>query len=114
MEPIRKIILYKSYFKDFYLCQKKPVRDKINYVLNLIATQRLIPQKFFRKIEGCDGLYEIRVEFEGNIYRVFCCLDDGALVVLFQGFQKKSQKTPLREISKAEQIRKEYFNSKED
>ena len=58
-------------------------------------------------------IYEIRVEIESNIYRIFCCMDGGAVVVLFHGFQKKTQKTPLKEIKRAEAIKKEYFKSKE-
>ena len=112
MEKVRKIILFKSYFKDFYVAQTDTVRNKINYVLRLIETQLVIPVKFFRIIEGSDGIYEIRVEINSNIYRIFCCLDDGALVVLFHGFQKKTQKTPKNQIKRAEAIKKEYFDSK--
>lgn len=112
MEKVRKIILFKSYFKDFYVAQTDTVRNKINFVLRLIETQYVIPAKFFRIIEGSDGIYEIRVEVNSNIYRIFCCLDDGALVVLFHGFQKKTQKTPKNQIKLAEAIKKEYFNSK--
>ncbi len=61
---------------------------------------------------GTDGLYEIRIEFESNIYRIFCCFDKGNLVVLFNGFQKKSQKTPKKEIELALKLKEEYFNSK--
>ena len=112
MDKVRKIILFKSYFKDFYVAQTGSVRNKINYVLRLIESQQVIPAKFFRIIEDSDGLYEIRVEVNSNIYRIFCCLDDGALVVLFHGFQKKSQKTPKNQIKRAEAIKKEYFDSK--
>ena len=112
MDKIRSIKLFKNYYKDFYVAQTQTVRDKINYVLRLVETQRIIPQKFFR-IEGTDGIYEIRVEIESNIYRIFCCMDGGAVVVLFHGFQKKTQKMPLKEIKRAEAIKKEYFKSKE-
>ncbi len=61
---------------------------------------------------GIDGLYEIRIEFESNIYRVFCCFDKGNLVVLFNGFQKKSQKTPKKEIELALKLKEDYFNAK--
>lgn len=114
MEKVRYIKLFKTYFKEFYVEQTKPVRDKINFVLRLVETQRIIPKKFFRIIEGSDGIYEIRVEMDSNIYRIFCCLDDGAIVVLFHGFQKKTQKTPQKEIKRAEAIKKEYFKSKEE
>ncbi len=62
---------------------------------------------------GYDGLFAIRIEFESNIYRVFCCFDKGNIVVLFNGFQKKTQKTPPKEIEKAMQIMKEYFDYKQ-
>ena len=102
MDKIRSIKLYKSYFKDFYIAQSKGVRDKINYSLYMVETMQIIPSKFFRNIEGSEGLYEIRTEYGGNIYRVFCCMDADSIVVLFQGFQKKTQKTPAKEIKMAE------------
>ena len=113
MEKIRTIKLFKTYYKDFYVSQAQKVRDKINFVLKMVETQQIIPKKFFRFIEGSDGIYEIRVEIESNIYRIFCCLDGGAVVVLFHGFQKKTQKTPQKEIKRAEVIKNEYFKSKE-
>lgn len=73
-----------------------------------------IPTKFFKSIEGVKGLFEIRIEYEGNIYRIFCCFDRGNLVILFNGFQKKSQKTPTKELVKAEKIMEEYFNEQKD
>jgi len=113
MEKFRTIKLFKNYYKEFYVAQTKTVRDKINSVLKLVETQRMIPKKFFRIIEGSDGIYEIKVEIESNIYRIFCCMDSGTVVVLFHGFQKKTQKTPLKEIKRAEAIKKEYYKSKE-
>ena len=113
MEIKRTIILFKSYYKDFYVAQTDNMRRKINFVLRLVETQPIIPKKFFRIIEGSDGIYEIRVDAEGNIYRIFCCMDGGAIVVLFHGFQKKTQKTPQKEIKRAEAIKKDYFKSKE-
>lgn len=112
MNKVREIRLFKSYFKDFYITQTVAVRNKINYVLRLIETQKVVPVKFFKFIEGTDGIYEIRVEANGNIFRIFCCLDGGALVILFHGFQKKTQKTLKNQIKRAEAIKKEYDNSK--
>ena len=113
MGTLYRIKTLSYYYKEFYVAQTKTVRDKINSVPKLVESQRIIPKKFFRIIEGSDGIYEIRVEIESNIYRVFCCFDDGAVVVLFQSIQKKSQKTPAKEIKRAEAIKKEYFKSKE-
>lgn len=62
MNKVREIRLFKSYFKDFYITQTVAVRNKINYVLRLIETQKVVPVKFFKFIEGTDGIYEIRVE----------------------------------------------------
>ena len=112
MEKIRTIKLFKNYYKEFYVAQTKTVRDKINSVLKLVETQRMIPKKFFRIIEGSDGIYEIKVEIESNIYRIFCCMDSGAVVVLFHGIQKKTQKTPRREIEKAKRERNDYLRRK--
>jgi len=68
MEKIRMIKLFKNYYKEFYVAQTKTVRDKINSVLKLVESQRIIPKKFFRIIEDSDGIYEIKVEIESNIY----------------------------------------------
>lgn len=108
----RTIHLYKDYFKDFYLSQSDAVRNKINYCLNMVKTLDRVPTKILKYMEGTDGLYEIRIEMGSNIFRVFCCFDDGALVILFNGFHKKTQKTPTREIAKALRLKKEYFEEK--
>ena len=112
MDKKRQIIYFKDYFNGFFVSQTEKVKDKIDYVLFLIAVTDRIPKKFFEFIEGTDGLYEIKIEFESNIFRIFCCFDEGFLVVLFNGFQKKTQKTPSKEIEKASKIKKEYFESK--
>lgn len=111
-EKIRTIKFYKHYFTEFYLSQSDVVQEKIDYSFSMVETQRIVPKKFFRKIEGSDGIYEIRVEYGSNIYRVMCCVDKGAVVVLFQGFQKKTQKTPQKEIKMAERLKKDYFKEK--
>jgi phage-related protein len=56
--------------------------------------------------------FGIRIEYQSNIYRIFCCFDKGNLVVLFNGFQKKSQKTPKNELEKALSLMNEYFQQK--
>jgi len=63
-------------------------------------------------MEGTKGLYEIRIKSGSDIYRVFCCFDEGRIVILFNAFQKKSQKTPKKEIVKAIKLKEEYFNKK--
>ena len=78
-----------------------------------LQTLDRLPITILKSIEGKKGLFEIRIELGGDIFRVFCCFDEGPLVILFNGFQKKTQKTPSREIEKAERLMKEYFKSKE-
>lgn len=112
MERHRQIIYFKEYFIDFFEKQTEKVKEKIDYVLFVITVADRIPQKFFQHLEGTNGLYEIRVEFQGNIFRIFCCFDEGHIVVLFHGFQKKSQKTPSAEIEKAIKIMNEYVDEK--
>ena len=75
-------------------------------------TTEKLSSKFLKSVDGVKSLYEIRIEEEGNIYRIFCCFDEGQLVVLFNAFQKKTQKTPKSEIEKAQRIMKEYFATK--
>jgi phage-related protein len=113
MHPQRQIIFHQHYFIDFYLEQTEKVQEKIDYVFKILKTVQNVPKKFLEHMTGTDGLYEIRIEFERNIYRIFCCFDKGNLVVLFNGFQKKSQKTPKKEIELALKLKEEYFNLKE-
>jgi phage-related protein len=112
MERFRQIIFFKVYFFDFFEQQTEKVKEKIDHVLFVVTMAKRIPQKFFQHVEGTNGLYEIRVEFQGNIYRIFCCFDEGQVVILFNGFQKKSQKTPSGELAKAVRIMNEYFDEK--
>ena len=100
METIRKIKVFKTYFKEFYISQTNEVKEKIDYVLTLIKSVERVPNTYLKQIEGVPGLYEIRVQYGGNIYRIFCCNDKGWLVILFNEFQKKTQKTPIDEIKK--------------
>ncbi len=106
------MIFFKSHFMEFYQRQDPKVKIKIQYVLELIRQVDRVPEKFLKHLTGTRGLYEIRVEHQSNTYRIFCCFDEEKLVVLFHGFQKKSQKTPLKEIEKAKKIMHDYFQSK--
>ena len=105
----RKIIFYKNHFIDFYKNQPEKVQEKIAYVLMILKTVQYVPKNFLTHISGEEGLYEVRVEYESNIYRIFCCFDQGNLILLFNGFQKKSQKTPRNEIKLARKLKNEYF-----
>lgn len=108
----RTVKFYRHYFQEFFKTQTPSVRKKITQTLVWVATIDRLPISILKAIKGVDKLYEIRIEFAGNIYRIFCCFDEGELVILFNGFQKKTRKTPSNEIDKAEKLLKEYFNEK--
>ena len=112
MEKRRQIIFYKNHFEEFFNEQTEKVKNKIDEVLFLITIIERVPKKFLQHMEGTNGIYEVRIELGSNIFRVFCCFDEGRLVVLFNGFQKNTQKTPKSEIEKAEKLKIEYFNQK--
>lgn len=111
-EYVRHIVAYKDYFKDFKKELPRKVIEKIYQVFIYIMTLEMIPNIYLKSIEGVRGLYEIRIEESGNIYRIFCCMDEGNLIILFNAFQKKSQKTPKAEIEKAKRIMNEYYEQK--
>jgi len=104
----RRITFYKNYFQDFFDQQSKKVKAKIIWTLELVEELQRVPETYLKHIENADGLYEIRVQMGGDIFRIFCFFDHGQLVVLANGFQKKTQKTPKKEIEKALKIKSEY------
>jgi phage-related protein len=110
METRRKILLYKNFFLTFYRSLESGAQKKMDYVLDMLKVQERVSEKFVKSIR--DGLYEIRVSYNGNIYRAFFIFDAGNIVMLFNGFQKKTQKTPLKEIAKALELKKEYYAAK--
>ncbi len=110
MKSERSISYYKDYFIAFYHSLELGAQSKIDYVLGMLKIQERVSEKFVKYIR--DGIYEIRASHKGNIYRVFFIFDDGNIVVLFNGFQKKSMKTPLQEINRAIEIKKEYYAGK--
>ncbi len=108
----RRIFFYKNYFRVFYDEQNKDVKTKIDWTIELARLLPLIPQKYFKHIEGTDGLFEIRVDTSGNAFRIFSFFDEGNLIIITNGFQKKTQKTPKEEIKRALRIKKDYFDEK--
>lgn len=107
----RVLEVYGDFFWEFYNELPKVVQEKIDYVFEIIISLDRIPKKFFKHVD--DGIYEIRVERDSNIYRIFSFFDDGKLVILLHGFQKKSQKLPAQEVKRAKKLRKMYYDDKE-
>jgi len=109
---IREVIAYKNYFEDFLLGQPRKVQDKIFKIIEAIETLERVPSNYLKAMEGTNGLYEARIQLASNIWRVFCFFDNGRLVILLNGFQKKTQKTPKNELEKALRLMKEYYQEK--
>ena len=108
----REVIYFKNYFREFLESQRKKVVKKVVWTLDLIEKIQFPSEQYLKKLDGTDGLYEIRVISDGDIFRIFCCFDEGKLIVLMNGFQKKSQSTPQREVDKALRIKEEYYAEK--
>jgi phage-related protein len=113
-QKYRKIVFFKSYFQNFFNQQSKKVKEKIVWTFDLIEDLQRVPETYFKHIEDTDGLYEIRVQLGNDIFRIFCFFDKGNLVVLANGFQKKTQKTSKKEIELALKIKAAYENEKKE
>lgn len=109
---VREVIAFKNYFEDFLQSQPEKVQNKIFKIIESIETLERVPSNYLKFIVGTDGLYEARIQLGSNIWRVFCFFDGDKLVVLMNGFQKKTQKTPKIEIEKALKIMVEYYDQK--
>ncbi|MBV5283475.1 MAG: type II toxin-antitoxin system RelE/ParE family toxin [Paludibacter sp.] len=109
----RTIIFYKDYFQEFFVKQRDKVKSKIIWTLELLEDIQKVPETYLKHIENTDGLFEIRIQLGSDIFRIFCFFDRGNLVVLTNGFQKKTQKTPKQEIEKALKIKQEYENERQ-
>ena len=112
MKNIREVVAYRNYFEDFLIKQPVKVQNKIFKIIEAIETLERIPESYLKKVKGTKGLYEARISLASNIWRVFCFFDEGKLVILLNGFTKKTQKTPKKEIYKALKLMNDYYNEK--
>jgi phage-related protein len=110
VNTMRTLEIFENHFWEFYYSGKEKVREKIDYVLQMVVIREHIPVHFFRHLE--DGIYEVRIKQGSDIYRIFCFFEAGNIIVLLHGIQKKTQKTPRREIERAKQLRKNYYDQK--
>ena len=112
MDKKRILFFYKHYFDDFYQDLSYKVQQKILWTFRIIEDLDRVPENYLKHLENTDGLYEIRIQVGSNIYRIFCFFDSNNLVVVGHGFQKKSQKTPDKEIERAIKIKNDYYENK--
>ena len=115
---MREIIFYRTAssfcpVEEFLSSLPGKQAQKVTWVLRLVEELEVVPVTYFKKLEGTDGIWEVRVQSGRNIYRILGFLDGNRLVVLNHAFQKKSQKTPLKEIRLAEQRKNDYLRRKQ-
>lgn len=113
MSKIREVIAYGDYFEEFLINQPSKVQDKIYKIIEIIETYQQVPSKYLKSIKGTKGLYEARIKLGSDIWRVFCFFDKGKLVILLNGFQKKSNRTPMNEIKKALKLMNQYYDEQQ-
>ena len=109
---VREVIAYEKHFEEFLRKQPEKVQDKIFKIIEAIETLERVPANYLKSMEGTNGLYEARIQLASNIWRVFCFFDEGKLVILLNGFQKKTQKTPKNELEKALKLMEKYYSEK--
>lgn len=109
---IREVIEYENHFSKFLKKQPSKVQDKIFKIIEIIETIDRVPSTYLKLIKGTNGLYEARIKLGTDIWRVFCFFDEGRLIILLNGFIKKTQKTPLLELNKAIKLKAKYFTEK--
>ncbi|MCI9608132.1 MAG: type II toxin-antitoxin system RelE/ParE family toxin [Muribaculaceae bacterium] len=107
---VREIIAYKDYYLDFMEKLSEKEKMKILRALLLFSDTERVPSHFIKYIE--DDIYEFRVNYGNNEFRIFFIYDGERLVILFNAFRKKTQKTPRSEIIKAKRLRQEYYEDK--
>ncbi len=111
-QKVREVVVYKNYFLDFLKSLNTKEQNKVYKVIEIIETYSMVPKDYLKQIKGSEGLYEARIKLGSNIWRVFCFFDKGKLVILLNGFVKKTQKTPKKEIEKAMRLKKEYYEER--
>ena len=106
----RRVKAYKDYFLKFINSLNDSQARKVFYVIDMLKSQERLSEKFVKHLE--DGIYELRAEYAGDIFRVLFIFDEGQIILLFNGFHKKTQKTPRKEIDLAKKLRREYYDDK--
>lgn len=110
---VREVVEFENHFSEFLKKQPVKVQNKIFKIIEAIETLERVPTNYLKMLVGTNGLYEARIQLGSNIWRVFCFFDNGKLVILLNGFTKKTQKTPKNEIEKALNLKQRYYDTKE-
>ena len=110
----KTVIFYKTAegkcpVQDFLDSLPGKVAQKVAWVLSLLEDLQVVPSTYFKKLVGTEEIWECRIQFASNAYRIFCFFEGNSVVILTHGFVKKTQKTPNQEIEKAEAYRRDYL-----
>ena len=111
-QKIREVVEFENHFSEFLKKQPVKVQNKIIKIIEAIETLERVPSNYLKMLVGTNGLYEARIQLGSDIWRVFCFFDHGKLVILLNGFTKKTQKTPKNELEKALQLMQKYYDTK--
>lgn len=111
-QKVREVVEFENHFSEFLKKQPVKVQNKIFKIIEAIETLERVPSNYLKMLVGTNGLFEARIQLATDIWRVFCFFDNGKLVILLNGFSKKTQKTPKNEIDKALQLMKKYYDTK--
>lgn len=111
-QKVREVVEFENHFSEFLKKQPVKVQDKIFKIIEAIETLERVPSNYLKMLVGTNGLYEARIQLGSDIWRVFCFFDKGKLVILLNGFTKKTQKTPKNEIEKALQLMQKSYHTK--
>lgn len=109
---VREVVAYGNHFEDFLSAQPIKVQNKIYKIIEAVEILERVPRNYLKSIQNEPGLFEVRIQLGSNIWRVICFFDEDQLVILLNGFVKKSQKTPINEILRAIKLRKEYYENR--
>ncbi len=111
-QKVREVVEFENHFSDFLKQQPLKVQNKIFKIIEAIETLERVPSNYLKMLVGTNGLYEARIQLGSDIWRVFCFFDNGKLVILLNGFTKKTQKTPKNELDKALNLMQKYYDTK--
>jgi len=111
-QKVREVVEFENHFSEFLKKQPEKVQNKVFKIIEAIETLERVPSNYLKMLVGTNGLYEARIQLGSDIWRVFCFFDNGKLVILLNGFTKKTQKTPKNEIEKALQLMQKYHASR--
>lgn len=99
-QKVREVVEFENHFSEFLKKHPVKVQNKIFKIIEAIETLERVPSSYLKMLVGTDGLYEARIQLGSDIWRVFCFFDNGKLVILLNGFTKKTQKTPKKKLKR--------------